>query len=131
MPAMLKIGMTVSLFLSLQLNDSSQNSVSTGEAATLAGESSNKNSLRPGITDCSMPNPMAPAQRLNLSMSGSVTQASLPIHWRGGEGSRDSSSNRILRSPEAANATTTFAVDLKRYSVLYHNNISVKHFLKL
>ncbi len=110
---------TFSPFVSLQLNASSQNSVSTGEAATLLGERSSKNSLRPGMTDCSIPNPMAPAQKVNLSRSRLVTQASLPIHCRGGGGSCDSSSSKSLSSEEATNATMTIAVDLeRRYSVL-------------
>ena len=103
------------LFPSLQLNASSQNSVSTGEAATLEGERSSKNSLRPGMTDFWMPNPMAPAQKLNFNKSWLVTQASLPIHWRGGEGSFDSSSSRSLSSAEVVNATITTAVDLERH----------------
>ena len=110
---MLKINTTCSLFPSLHLNTSSQNSVSNGEAATLVAERSSKNSLRPGMTDFWMPNPMAPAQKLNFSISWLVTQASLPIHWRGGEGLSASSSKRILSSAEAVNATITTAVDLQ------------------
>ena len=120
MSATLKIRSTFSLVPSLQLNASSQNSVSNGEAASLGGERSSKNSLRPGMTDFSMPKPMAPAQKLNLSISGLVTQASLPIHWRGGEGSSDSSSSRILKSPEAANATITVDVDLKKHNIAWY-----------
>ena len=119
---MFKIGTTFSLFTSLQLNASSQNMVSNGESATLDGERSSKKSLRPGMTDFSIANPMAPARKLNLSMSRSVTQASLPIHWRGGEGLRDSSSSRILKSPVEINATTTLAVDLEGRSMTYTNN---------
>ena len=111
--AMLKINTTFSLFPILQLNASSQNSVSNGEEATLVAERSSKNSLRPGMTDFWMPNPMAPAQKLNFSMSWLVTQASLPIHWRGGEGLSDSSSSRSFNSAEAVNATITTAVDLQ------------------
>ena len=119
---MFKIGTTFSLFTSLQLNASSQNMVSNGESATLEAERSSRKSLRPGMTDFSMPNPIAPAQKLNLSMSRSVTQDSVPIHWRGGEGLLDSSSSRILISPGEINATTTLAVDLEGRSITYTNN---------
>lgn len=64
---------------------------------------------------------MAPAQKVNLVNSVHVIHDSLPIHWRGGEGSRESSSSRIFMSPKDANATTTTALDLERqYNVCEH-----------
>lgn len=117
MPLKKWIIMAFSRLSSLQWNDSSQNSVRTGEEAANDGERSNKNSLIPGMTDCWMPNPIAPAQELNFCMSGFVTQASLPIHWRGIKGFCDSSFNSIFKSPAVANAIITVAVDLQTYEI--------------
>ena len=100
-----------------QLKAVSQNSVSSGTAATLAGERSSRKSLRPGMTERGMAKPTAPAHTLKRSMSGSVTHDSLPIHWSGGGRSRSSSSSRMRMSPEARKATTTRAVELEGDSV--------------
>ena len=115
----------LSLFFSWQLNAPSQNSVSSWDVATLAGEISRRYSLKPGITDCGIPNPMAPAQKPNLSISWLVTQDSLPIHWREGKGLLANSSNRILISPNAVNATIIKAVDLRKYVI----KITLKSYL--
>lgn len=105
---------TFSPLVRLQLNASSQNSVRTEDAETSERERFKRKSLKPGTTDFWMATPMAPVQKLNLIRFGSVIQASLPIHWRGGPGCHASSSKRIFKSPGAANATTTVAVDLKK-----------------
>lgn len=96
----------------MQLKESSQNSVSNGDTATWAKERFNRKFLKPGITDFWIPNPMVPARKLYFLNPGLVTHDSLPIHCRGGKGSRESSASRILMSPDGANATTTIDVDL-------------------